>query len=128
VKTKLIPLLFIVTILLQSSAIAEQNDILVFADFKIIKQEPGYRIVSWEIKVQNPTDERMDPLIIIVEYLDKDDVRVTVFFDKTVLGPQEEKTLSGTSHIPDAKWETIKNFRTRAFSPYEDKLILDPIP
>jgi hypothetical protein len=111
-KTKLIPLLLILTVAFLSNALASDRLTLVETGFETVERSYGHVTGAWKVKLKNNTEEDVR-VSITINYLDKDKLKLDFSFENATLKPDETKTISDTKMFTEEVWNKIKNYETK---------------
>lgn len=111
-KTKLLPLLFILTLVFLSNVFASDRLTIVETGFEPVERSYGHVTGSWKVTLKNNTDEQIC-VSITINYLDKDKLKLDFSFENATLQPNETKTISDTKMFTEEVWNKIKNYETK---------------
>jgi hypothetical protein len=111
-KTKLLPLLLILTAVFLSNALASDRLAIVKTGFEPVERSYGHVTGKWQVTLKNNTEEQVC-VSITINYLDKDKVKLDFSFENATLLPNETKTMSGTKMFTEEVWNKIENYATK---------------
>ena len=111
-KTKLLSLLLVFTVVFLSHAFASDRLTLVETGFEPVERSYGHVTGSWKVTLKNNTEEEVC-VSITINYLDKDKLKLDFSFENATLQPNETKTISDTKMFTEEVWNKIKNYETK---------------
>jgi predicted metalloprotease len=111
-KTRLLSLLLILTVVFLSNAFASDRLSIAATSFKPVERSYGHVTGQWKVTLKNNTEEEVC-VSVTINYLDKDKTKLDFSFEDTTLQPNETKTISDTKMFTEEVWNKIENYATK---------------
>jgi hypothetical protein len=111
-RTKLLPLLLILTAVFLSNAFASDKLSIVETGFEPVERSYGHVTGKWKVTLKNNTEEQVC-VSITINYLDKDKMKLDFSFENATLEPNQTKTISDTKMFTEEVWNKIENYATK---------------